>query len=198
MIDQWDDEPDFQPSGSPPITDAPPVFGPYHHFWFSLGFVYGPPPALPYTPISAPHLAVFLPNETGPSNDGNAVSLRAGELGDGIRASESAFWFNAYSAYLGCDDGGPEGCTMEISGYTYNTFVQAEVLTFQHNVSIPPCPGFVDCQLELVEFPDYTGLSGLQMNALVDGAERIWFMDNLSLGWYNNTCAAGLQRQSSE
>lgn len=125
--------------------------------------------------------------------------MRPGELGAGDRASESAFWFNAYSAYLGCDNQGPEDCEMVINGFTYQDFSQEEVLTYQQNATIPACTAMQDCKLQLVEFAKVmTGLTGLQITAFVGGAKRIWFMDNLSMGWYNNTCAAGLLRQRSQ
>lgn len=195
---QWDDEPTFSPTQ--PISDpseAPPVFNPYHHLYFSNGFVYMPPPSDPFPPISQPRLVMFLTNETGPTSSPDARGEHAGEIGAGDRASESAFWFNAYSAYLGCDNEGPENCTMQVSGYKYKGG-QKESLAHQANFTIEGCPKFKDCHLKKVKFPrEMVGLSGVQFQAFVGGKKRAFFMDDLALGWSNNTCAAGLLRSKS-
>lgn len=63
----------------------------------------------------------------------------------------------------------------------------------------PPCPGLENCSLALVEFADgFRGLTGLQIIATVGNTRVDWYMDNLSLGWSNNTCAAQLERSSQE
>ncbi|KAK4906541.1 hypothetical protein LTR28_000588 [Elasticomyces elasticus] len=55
-----------------------------------------------------------------------------------------------------------------------------------------------DCRLEQVQFPaSFRGLSGLQFQASVGNEKKIFFMDDLSMAWSNNTCAAGLLRQRS-
>ena len=191
--DQWDDEPTFI-SNTTDITLAPPIFSPYHHFDFSEGYVYAPRPAEPYQPVSKPHLAVFLTNGTGASNAVTGGYIHPGEIGSEVTAMD-AFWFNAFSVYLGCDNAGPDVCRFEISGYTFTGFSEDEVLAYQQNATTSPCPSRKNCQLEQVIFPsEIKGLSGLQIRAFVGEEQRIWFMDNLELGWYNTSCAAGLQR----
>ena len=156
--------------------------------------MYAPKPDEPYTPVSQPHLAMFITNSTGANNSVATGYIRPGEIGADSLAME-AFWFNVYSAYLGCDNSGPEGCRMELSGYTYTGFTDDELLAYQQNVTIPPCPSQKGCQLQRVDFPPIMrGLSGLQIRAFVGHEQRIWFMDNLALGWYDNSCEAGLQR----
>ena len=123
-------------------------------------------------------------------------AMKPGEIGDGIYETSSAFWFNATSAYLGCDNGGPENCTMVFNAYTWSPSSGAEILTYSQNATLPPCPNFSNCRLQQVSFPpSFTGLSGLQIRAFVGNEERMFFMDDLALGWYNNTCDAGLMRQ---
>lgn len=198
----WDDEPSFDNSNEniTDVSEAPPVFNPYHHLYFSNGYVYIPPPTDPFPPISEPRLVMFLTNETGASDNVDAGDLRPGEISAGKYASESAFWFNAYSAYLGCDNAGPGDCTMLISGYAYyDASPSDQVLVHQFNATLPPCPGMKNCTLSKVDFPaEFEGLSGIQVEAFKGNETKMWFMDNLSMGWYNNTCAAGLLRQRSQ
>lgn len=174
------------------------MFNPYHHFFFSNGFLYAPPPSEPFKPVSEPRLVVFLPNDTGASEELVTGSVRPGEIGAGDRASASAFWFNAESAFLGCDNKGPEPCVMTISAFSYDKSSTNEILKHQQNVTIPACLATDDCSLQHVDFDaEMTALSGIEIRAFVGVSQRIWFMDNLAMSWYNNTCAAGLLRQES-
>lgn len=173
------------------------MFSPYHHLYFAQGYVYAPPPSEPFQPISPPHLIMFLTNSTGPTSSPDTGSLRPAEIGDGPRGSANALWFNAYSAYLGCDNEGPDSCEMIFTGYTFNESSQSEVSSYHGSATLGPCPGFKNCQLQQVGFPEtFQNLSGLQIQAFVGTQQKTWFMDNLTMGWSNNTCAAGLARQS--
>jgi len=169
------------------------VPNPYHHLKFSDGYVYGPSPKVPYVPASAPHLAVFLANASGVT----ASSMPPGEIGDGPYESMSAFWFDAYGAFFGCDS--PDGCTMVFTGYTWSPTAKTEIPTYTQNATVTPCPnltsGSAACQLQQISFPDsFRSLSGLQMQAFSSDVERMFFMDDMALGWSNNTCMAGLTR----
>ncbi|KAI9837823.1 MAG: hypothetical protein M1819_006757 [Sarea resinae] len=197
----FDDEPIFDPINNA-TADYPPVFNPYHHLFFSPGFAYAPPPTVPFPPTSPPHLAIFLENQAvnATSVDGSpdAGLEVAGEFGAGPRASQSAYWFNAYEANLGCDNRGPKACKLTISGYTFSQEEQQEILSVEQFVSLPPCRNFQNCKLTTVCFSDaFRNLTGVRIVAFLSGQPRIWFMDDVRLAWSNNTCAAGLERQES-
>jgi hypothetical protein len=123
---------------------------------------------------------------------------KPGEIGDGPRESESAFWFDADSAWFGCDNPGPKVCTLVFSAYTWSAVAKDEVLTFQQNATVSACKDFKDCHLQLIDFPtSFRGLTGVQIQAFVDNQPKMFFMDNLAMRWSNNSCAAGMLRQSS-
>ncbi|QIW96330.1 hypothetical protein AMS68_001848 [Peltaster fructicola] len=203
----FDDLPNFSTSdvNNTDITQAPPIFNGYHHFAFSNGYVYAPPPSDPFTPHSSPHLAVFLGNASGNGSDNTPSAMaptsgmiRPGEFGDGSVAPVSAYWFNAYNVWLGCDNPGPEPCTYVVTAYAWNAATSNEQQVTTENVTTPGCPGLHDCQLQQVTFPSsFNGLSGLQIQAYRGQDQVMFFMDDVSMGWYNNTCAAGLQRLRS-
>ncbi|KAK5110499.1 hypothetical protein LTR85_001012 [Meristemomyces frigidus] len=177
------------------ITQAPPVPNPYHHLTFSNGYVYGPSPRVPYLPASSPKLAVFLAGASGMT----ARSQKPGEIGDGTYEAMSAFWFDAYSAFFGCDNNGTDTCTMVFTGYTYSPSAKDEIPSYTQNATIPPCAGIAsgagNCKLQQVFFPDaFRSLSGLQIQAFVGNTERMFFVDDIAMGWSNNTCEAGLTR----
>ncbi|KAI6874048.1 hypothetical protein KC338_g1370 [Hortaea werneckii] len=189
----FDTLPNFVPNNqnSTDITQAPPVPNPYHHLVFSDGYVYGPSPKIPYVPSSQPKLAVFLANASGITARPRSSTMESGEVGDGPYESASAFWFNAYSAFFGCDS--PDGCTMVFTGYTYSADAKDEVPSYSQNATIPACPtltsGNASCQLQRVDFPNaFRGLSGLRMQAFSGNEERMFFLDDLALGWANNNC----------
>ncbi|RMY29184.1 hypothetical protein D0866_08879, partial [Hortaea werneckii] len=195
----FDTLPNFVPNNqnSTDITQAPPVPNPYHHLIFSDGYVYGPSPKVPYVPSSQPKLAVFLANAGGVTARPRSSTIESGEVGDGPYESASAFWFDAYSAFFGCDS--PDGCTMVFTGYTYSADAKDEVPSYSQNATIPACPtltsGNASCQLQRVDFPSaFRGLSGLRMQAFSGNEERMFFLDDLALGWTNNDCEAGMAR----
>ena len=124
----------------------------------------------------------------------DASLLLPGEFGAGPRASESAYWIDAYSAYLGCNNTGSASCMLTINGYNNTSPIpQASQVLYTF-----PCPGLVNCHMDFVEFADdFRNLSGFQVLATVDGKPVNWFMDEVTLGWSNNTCAAQEERASA-
>lgn len=118
-----------------------------------------------------------------------------GEFGAGPRARNSAYWVDAYGASMGCDNRGPEDCIVTFSGFAYLKATDEEVIQVSASTTIPPCPELRDCPLLPVQLGDnFTGLSGLRIVARVGDKPVIWFMDDVQLGWSNNTCVAGLER----
>ena len=183
------------------ITQAPPIESPYYHLTFSDGYVYAPQPREPFVPESSPHLAVFLANGAGRQvRTPFGHYSKPGEISDGPRESISAFWFDARSVFLGCDNAGPELCTIVISAYRWDATSKDEVIAYKQNATLNPCPSLKKCRLQEVDFPNdqYRDLTGLQIQAFVGNEEKMFFMDDLALRWSNNSCAAGLLRQSSQ
>ena len=163
--------------------------------FFQEYFGYVPPPSDPFPPISPPQLAVYRAESSGATGSPEAGLELTGEIGSGPRASQSAYWIDAYSAYLGCTNAGPDDCTFMVKGY--QNWSTSSVIT--QGFTQPPCPEMKNCSLALVEFADgFRGLTGLQIIATVGMTSVDWYMDNLSLGWSNNTCAAQLERSSQE
>ena len=171
---------------------------PYHHLFYANGFAYLPDKWEPYAAISQPNVAIFLP--VGSSllpNFAFAGTLLPGELGAGPRASVDAYWFNAGSGYFGCALNGLTACTLRIWGYRYDNTLKSEVVVAEQNVTIPPCWGYINCQLTQVTFNEqFQALSGIQFNAFTRNLNipQIFMMDNLQMDWYNNSCSAGILR----
>jgi hypothetical protein len=197
----WDDKPLYIPDS---LDDEPyaPVFNPYHHLFFANGFSYYAPdhslthPAT-YDPVSGPNVAIYKvdPFITIDDRDQKIGNMLPGAIGAGPRADDSVYWFDAFSAELGCDNGGSAPCNMTISGYNWNESTQVEEKTIMQYAQIPPCNLLQDCILEHVQLQDFRGLSSIRFEAIVDGATlKSWVVDNLSLKWFDDSCEAGIKR----
>lgn len=202
----WDDEPAYVQTS---VTDPPyaPVFNPYHHLFFASGFAYyNPSDALtqvePYVPVSGPNVAIFNVdyNESlADWNNADETGMLPGTVGAGPRANDQAYWFNAYSVDLGCDNGGPRPCNMTITGYKWDEGLGQEQESIYHETQIPACNVFDDCELQPVDLAGFEGLSSIRFKAVVDNDQLESFvLDNFSMGWYDESCSAGVKRISAE
>ena len=64
-----------------------------------------------------------------------------------------------------------------------------------YKLTLPPCPSLQNCPLIHFGMDGlFNGVSSLQFDAHVGDQARIFYMDDLSLGWTNNTCAAASER----
>lgn len=173
--------------------------------FFANGYGYVDDSQEPWKSSSAPHLAIFMPTMTADIGSPNAGGLRAGEIGAGPRSGLDAYWFNVYSGDFGCDqfsDNPSDTCTIVAKGYKYDPSTKAEAASpyVYKEYTIPPCDNLHQCDLTHIDFEgNFQGITGLQLEAIVGNVnQRIFLMDNFNMGWYNNTCAAGMQRMSSK
>ncbi|KAF1985856.1 hypothetical protein K402DRAFT_333778 [Aulographum hederae CBS 113979] len=202
----WDDTASFTPT-EPDSYQYPPVFSPYNHLFFANGYAYldvkleNPhidPEDAAWQPVSTPNLAIYQPLNANDLEGSYAAGLKKGEIGAGPRAADPFFQFDAFSVYLGCDDAGPGDCHMKATGYKFDTATNQEVVATEQTAIIPACPEFTKCTMKFVEFgDDFRGLSGIQFRAQVNGtsSDRIFFLDNMALGWADQSCEAGMKRQ---
>ncbi|EFQ97543.1 hypothetical protein MGYG_00584 [Nannizzia gypsea CBS 118893] len=189
----FDDLPVYSP-GKNQTAAFPPIFSPYHHFFFSSGWSYGPPSAGPFAPVSYPHIGIHVPTKR---NGGKTQSK--GIFGGGSRASQRLFWFDAFSAEVGCDNGNStHTCELTIQGLKYSAESGTEVRAGITKFAIPPCHESKHCTLTDVLFGDgFNGLSGIEIEAQVAGRAVMWYIDDILLRWHDDTCAAGIKRQRS-
>lgn len=86
---------------------------------------------------------------------------------------------------------------MGIYGYRYDEATGNQTQVVSQFVELPPCNG-TGCELWLTSFgPNFTNITGIRFEAYNKDLEPLkWFMDDFSLGWSNNTCAAAQQREN--
>lgn len=178
------------------------MFNPYHQFDFSDGFVVVPPPSDPYLPSSPPLLLEFIPdfnvNGTNTQAGPNTVEEGySGQISEGDFDETGCFRFNMYGASFGCNSTGPP-CDFTFSGYRLDAQRQEIEVTSQM-IAVPACPALVNCSLVFVTLDDtFQNLAFVRINVTVDSQPQIWWMDDLRLGWFDNSCTTGLCRQSAQ
>lgn len=80
---------------------------------------------------------------------------------------------------------------MSVNGYKLSSSIRTAFL----DVTVPPCGAARGCQLTYVELgEDFRNLVGVQILASVDRELTDFYLDDVSLAWSNNTCAAQQQR----
>jgi hypothetical protein len=176
-----------------------PLFNPYHQFGFSSGFTVVPPPTVPYVPSSKPLLLEFIPFFNTEGNNTQAgpdtpLLGSTGEISDGDNGITGCFAFNLYGASFGCNSTGPD-CDFTFTGYTFNVSSKVGTLIATQNYAIAACPSLTNCPLTPIELDNtFQELTYIRIKAEVAKEQVVWWMDDLKLGWFNNTCAAGLCR----
>ena len=161
-----------------------------------------PPPNEPFPPQNGAHLAEYVPSSATDNGSPDAGDVPFGAFGAGPHNYNDAYWFNAYSAYIGCDNGATDPsivCDFVVTYYNYDATSKQDYVVNTEHFPQAPCPNFENCKLTQIFFdPHYqNGLSALSFYAVVQGKEVIFWIDSISLSWYNNTCAAGLERISN-
>ncbi|TGO69882.1 hypothetical protein BOTNAR_0006g00710 [Botryotinia narcissicola] len=199
----FDDIPPLSVSNASDTDVQPePLFNPYHQFLFSDGFTVVPPPKrLPFLPSSKP-LLEFIPNfeanssnrKTGPNAADHGFS---GHIGSGDEGHTGCFNFNLYGASLGCDSMDPS-CDFTFTGYKYDVASQETSLVTQQVIDVPACPELANCVLTTVDLnSSFRDLTYFLMNVTVAGKPKLWWMDDLRLGWSDNSCSMGFCRQNA-
>ncbi|KAF4980379.1 hypothetical protein FZEAL_3609 [Fusarium zealandicum] len=176
-------------------SNSGPLFNPVENIWFSGGFLIAPPTSQqpqPYIPSSGGHLVEFVPPAL--SNTTSAGSGDVAQIGVGPHAASPCFRFDFFGASLGCDAQGSEKwCEFEISAYRWNeTSSREESIAWSETKQVPACPTFSEGGYELtpINLEGYTDLSSVLITLRVSQELRVWWGDDLRVGWSDNSCIA--------
>lgn len=144
--------------------------------------------------MSNPHIGIHVPTK----REGEKPQSK-GNFGGGPRASQKLFWFDAFSAQVGCNTGNASlSCELTVQGSKYSAESGTEIRAGVSRFTIPPCHEPKHCILTEVLFGDgFSGLSGIEIDAQMDGRATMWYIDDILLRWHDDTCAAGIERQRS-
>lgn len=89
-------------------------------------------------------------------------------------------------------------CDFAFTGYKYDVASKETSLVTQQVINVPACPELADCVLTTVDLnSSFKDLTYFFMNVTVAGKPKLWWMDDLRMGWSDNSCAMGLCRQNA-
>ncbi|KAJ0166600.1 hypothetical protein CTA2_6631 [Colletotrichum tanaceti] len=184
------------------FDDVPsgPFFNPYHRFWFSKGFLVGPPPLMPFLPSSGGRLIEFVPPVLSNSSTDNASGDTA-QIGMGKLASSPCFQFDFFGMNLGCHTNATvpnQLCVFTFTGYRWDASSAEEVEAVSQDAWVNACNKTAECPLTPFSAVGFTGLSSILVTLRVDGQPQVWWGDDLRVGWSKNDCATASCRQQSE
>lgn len=177
---------------------APFIQNPYDYLEWGDGWAYVPPPNDPFPPESGDRLAQWDPsiNNTVLGSP-NAGSIPPGSIG-ALSRNSSHYWFSADSAFVGCDNAATnlsQICDFVATAYQWNVATQSEVVVATQHFHVAPCPDNINCQLTKINFNYlFYKMSTLQFYANVQGQVTKFWMDTISMNWYDDSCEAGLAR----
>jgi hypothetical protein len=121
----------------------------------------------------------------------------SGDIGNGDHGLTGCFGFNVFGASFGCDSRGPD-CDFYFTGFRYDRNSGNTTAVVSQGIAVPACPALANCTLTRITFDnEFKDLDSIRINVTVASEPKIWWMDDLRLGWYNNSCAIGLCRQTA-
>ncbi|KAI1498444.1 hypothetical protein F5X99DRAFT_393560 [Biscogniauxia marginata] len=168
------------------------MFSPYHRFWFSPGFDRLPPPPDPFNPSSGKLMLQFTPasisNITEPE-----VPLDAAKISVGPRRGSPCFPFNFYGISLGCDSKAAP-CVFNFTGLRYDYQSKQETATVSQTASVFACLTTENCKLSPIVVSGFEDLTSVLITSKVDGEDKTWWADDLTLGWFDNSCKQAVCR----
>ncbi|KAJ3939041.1 uncharacterized protein N0V96_011156 [Colletotrichum fioriniae] len=174
-----------------------PLFNPYHRFWFSKGFLVGPPPLMPFLPSSGGRLVEFVPPVLS-NTSSDDVSGDTAQIGMGKLASSPCFQFDFFGMNLGChsDSAVPNQlCVFTFTGYRWDATNATEKEAVSQKAWVNACNQSSGCPLTPFSAVDFTDLSSILITLQVDGKPQVWWSDDIRVGWSKNDCAIASCRQ---
>ncbi|KAI0469654.1 hypothetical protein GGR56DRAFT_666192 [Xylariaceae sp. FL0804] len=169
-----------------------PMLSPYHRFYFSEGFNVLPPPPDPYVPSSG-HLMLQFTPESITNVSVPDVPRDAAKISLGPQTSAPCFSFNFYGVSLGCDSKDSH-CQFTFSGMRYDHTAAQEIEATSQIVNVSGCSAMANCRLTPVHVTGFHALSSILITSKVDGQEKPWWADDMTLGWSDNTCTQAVCR----
>lgn len=171
-------------------TDGPmPMFSPYHRFWFSSGFKVAPPPKARFQPSSG-----NLMLQLTPSNNSSAdVPGEIPSFGTGPSQSTQCFAFNFYGAMVGCDSE-ESPCVFTFTGMRLDEASEKSTKTLTQAIHVPACEQMENCKLQHISVDGFTDVTSINVTVKADNEDRTWWVDDLELGWSDNSCESATCR----
>ncbi|KAI1751037.1 hypothetical protein F4782DRAFT_541138 [Xylaria castorea] len=185
---------DLPPQIARPKDNPKPmsIFTPYHRFHYSGGFTVLPPLASRFKPSSGNLMLQFTPSSISNTSQ-EGISDDTADISVGPQKLATCFSFNFTRVNLGCDSK-ESPCSFTFTGFKYDRFKRAAIDIASQTVSIPACPKANNCELTPVTVSGLNDVTSITVKAEVEGRPAIWWADDFTFGWFENTCESGMCR----
>lgn len=149
----------------------------------------------PYRSSSGNQLAEFIPASLSNGRFNNS-SHDLAMISVGGRGSIPCFRFNLYSMSLGCPPNLPGPlCEFSIWGMRYSQALHREVGTgTDEDVHTLRCDE-ARCSLSVTGFDTYKNITSFILKATSNNETQQWWVDDIVLGWADNSCNAAECRE---
>lgn len=134
----------------------------------------------------------FTPSSISNISDPD-VPLDTAKISVGPHSSSTCFAFNFYGFSLGCESK-DSTCSFNFTGLRYDQLSEKEKEVAWSTVDIPACSTADHCKLVPVAFKGFEQLTSVLITLEVDGQARLWWADDLALGWSDNQCEKAVCR----
>jgi hypothetical protein len=147
-------------------------------------------------PCSGNQLVEFVPPSL--AADCFAGPADTAEIGVGPNFLNPCHRFDLYKMHLGCATEKPEDwCEFEVSAYTHvEGSLHEESKAWRETKRVPGCANFSqgNCPLAPVEFVGFTNMTSVLITLHVGLELRVWWADDMQVGWTDNSCEASMCR----
>ncbi len=147
-------------------------------------------------PSSGSQLVEFVPS--GAMGQPPVGSQDTAQIGLASQKSIPSFRFNLWGVNVGVDSQpGEQYCEFIVSGYRFDATLGFEVRAMSQTKWIPTCGGTHACRLVQQDLSGFENLTSFLVSVKCSGQPRSFWMDDLRVGWTDNSCQAALTRQNT-
>lgn len=168
------------------------LFTPYRRFYYSGGLTVISAPEALFRPSSGNLMLQFTPSSISNASK-SVLPLDTADISVGPQKLSNCFSFNFTEVSLGCDSR-VVPCSFTLGGFAYDRVKLQTVEVTSHTFSVPACTGMEKCKLATINVSGFDDLTSVTIKAEVNGKPTIWWADDFTFNWFDNTCESGICR----
>lgn len=168
------------------------LFTPYRRFYYSGGFTVISAPEAPFTPSSGNLMLQFTPSSISNASK-SVLHPDTADISVGPQKLSNCFSFNFTKVSLGCDSR-VVACSFTVAGFAYDRVKLQTVEVTSHTFSVPACKRMEKCTLATINVSGFDNLTSITIKEEVNGKPTIWWADDFTFSWFDNTCESGICR----
>ena len=109
--------------------------------------------------------------------------------------SLECYKFDWYSMRVGCEsDSTP--CEFNVAGYRWNASEGVQDMIVSKEFVVPACSAPQYCPLSVITGEGFENITSIFVQSTINGNAAAWWLDDLEMGWTDNSCEASTCRTS--